>query len=295
MSSTLILNSSAPSVTVVIATLGGPTLKDTLHRLNEGSIVPREILICIPREESHKVAGYCFPNIRVVATECRGQVAQRAIGFKEASCDYVMQLDDDLSVNKDCVENLVRSLSVLGPRAAIAPALFWISSGESFYKSPANKRLLSWYYWLLNGRFGYRPGKITAAGTNIGIDPSSVDADVSEVDWVAGGCVLHRKENLILDNFYPFQGKAFCEDIIHSHYLKERGISLFVASKAICWLENPRLGSQAWTAFLRDLVFDFKARRFYVRLTSRSQLRMWAYYLVNLVRFGCTKIFGKAP
>jgi len=281
-------------VTVVIATLGGASLKETIHGLNMGSIVPSEILICVPSSESHKVAGYSFPNVKVIATDSKGQVAQRAIGFKNASCEYVMQLDDDLILDRYCVEILLRSLRTCGPNAAVAASLFWVSTGESFYKPPDNKLLLKWYYWVLNGRFGYQPGKITAAGTNVGVDPSSADGEISAVDWVAGGCVLHRKENLIKENFYPFPGKAYCEDIIHSHYLKERGIHLFIGSKAICWLECPSLWSQSWKAFLRDLAFDFKARQFYVRLTSRSAWRMNAYYVVSVLRFGCTKIFGKS-
>lgn len=281
-------------LTVVIATLGGDSLKRTIQRLNAGSIVPDEILICIPACDSHKVLNLSFPNAKVIATSCKGQVAQRAIGFKNASYDYVMQLDDDLLVDKYCVEYLLETLKAHGPKAAVAPSFFWVSTRESFYKAPRNKTLLKWYYWILNGRVGYQPGKITHAGTSVGIDPSSADNEIFDVDWLAGGCVMHRKENLVLDNFYPFAGKAYCEDILHSHYLKKKGLQLFVGSKAICWLECPPLWSQPCGAFLRDLVFDFKARQFFVRLTSRSAWRMAVYYLVSLLRYGYVKLFKRA-
>jgi glycosyltransferase involved in cell wall biosynthesis len=281
-------------ITVVIATLGGDRLKETIHHLNAGSIVPDEILICIPASESHKVSSYSFPNVKVVATSCKGQVAQRVVGFKNASHSYVMQLDDDLLVDEHCVEHLLQTSILHGPKAAVAPAFLWAATRESFYKAPANKTLLRWYYWLLNGSSGYQPGTITHAGTNIGIDPSAADREALEADWIAGGCVMHRRENLVLENFYPYKGKAFCEDILHSHHLKAKGVKLLVSARAVCWLDNPPLWNPSWSAFFRDLVFDFRARQFFVRLTSRSPWRMILFYVISVLRYGYFKLFKKA-
>lgn len=287
------MNNGLSSLTVVIATLGGNCLRVTIERLNAGSVIPNEILICIPASDSHKVCNLHLSNARVLPTEVKGQVAQRAAGFRNASCDYVMQLDDDMLVDEHCVQYLLETLNKHGPRVAVAPSLFWTSTGESFYKSPANKTLLKWYYWLLNGSYGYQPGKITEAGTNVGIDPAGADQEIFAVDWVAGGCVMHRRENLILENFYPFAGKAYCEDIIHSHYLKSRGIELIVSAKATCWVECSPLWDHSWSAFLRGLAFDFKARQFFVRLTSRSQWRMGIFYLISLLRYGYVRLFKR--
>jgi len=35
-------------VSVVIPTLGGPSLSDTITRVNEGTCVPDEVIVCIP-------------------------------------------------------------------------------------------------------------------------------------------------------------------------------------------------------------------------------------------------------
>lgn len=288
-------NSHPFSLTVVIATLGGDCLEETIRNLNSGSIVPSEVLICIPASEAHKVSDRSFPNSKVIATACKGQVAQRAIGFTNASCKYVMQLDDDVLVEKRCVEHLLRTLDANGPRVAVAPSLYCISTRESFYKTPSNKLLLKFYYWLLNGSFGYQPGKITSAGTNVGIDPSNSNQETFDVDWLPGGCVIHRKENLVSENFYPFAGKAYCEDIIHSHHLKTRGIKLVVSSKAICWVECAPVSSHSWRGFIKNLVFDFKARRFFVRVTSRSFWRMALYYVVSVLRYGYIRLFERVP
>lgn len=282
------------AISVVIPTLGGDCLKATIERLNAGVKVPDEILICIPADYAQRVAHYEYPNVRVVSTECKGQVAQRAIGFREARQDLVVQLDDDILVDERCIQILVHALGESGPKAAVAPSLFCTSSRESFYKSPSRKRLLHAYYWLLNGGLGYRPGNITKAGTNVGVDPAVSTREVIEVDWVPGGCVLHRRENLILENFYPFPGKAFCEDIIHSHYLKVAGVRLLVSTKAVCWVECVRMQTQRPREFVRNLIADYRARRFFVRLTSRSFSRMLVYYIINLFRYAYLRTFSAA-
>jgi hypothetical protein len=83
-------------ITVVIATLGGDSLASTIQSLNSGTIVPAEILVCVPVENVSKVAYLQGGTTSFVKTDFRGQVAQRIAGFRRASNELVMQLDDDL-------------------------------------------------------------------------------------------------------------------------------------------------------------------------------------------------------
>jgi hypothetical protein len=39
---------------------------------------------------------------------------------------------------------------------------------------------------------------------------------------------------LVLENYYPFEGKAFAEDLFHSHILRSRGIKLSRCGTAHC-------------------------------------------------------------
>ena len=59
-----------------------------------------------------------------------------------------------------------------------------------------------------------------------------------QVDWLPGGCVMHKKQNIILYDFYPFEGKAYCEDLIHSYHLINRGIKLMVTKNSRCLLST---------------------------------------------------------
>jgi hypothetical protein len=137
------------------------------------------------------------------------------------------------------------------------------------------------YSWLVNGTSGCPPGIVTKAGTEIGV--YTIGSDVSvDTEWLPGGCVLHNRRNLVLDDYFPFKGKAYCEDLIHSYYLSARAVRLVVSSKAVAYLDKPESGPAL--LFFQALWNDLRARRYYVELTSRSKVRMYLYFLVRILR-----------
>lgn len=278
-------------MTVVIATLGGDSLKETIEAVNRGAIVPDEILVCIPIKEAHRVQEFPCGNVKVLVTDCRGQVAQRAIGFQNASHEVVMQLDDDMLVDEHCIAHLLTTLKLHGTKAAVAPSLINVSTGESVYKKhERNKILERLYYWFRNGSAGYQEGKIDKLGSAIGVDRKGDHKESYEAEWLPGGCVLHYKENLVLENFYPFEGKAYCEDIIHSYHLKSRGVSLIVDSRALCGLRVISATSYGPREFLRNLASDFRARKYFMRLSLRGSGRIYLFYLASCLGYVFKKI-----
>jgi len=284
-------NSKTVSVTVVIATLGGETLYKTISKINKGTIIPEEILICIPTEEASNLKNISLKNARVIKTECRGQVAQRIEGFKNASCSYVMQLDDDISLEKDCIEHLISVFESHGNNIAVAPSFINIKTGQSVYKKPERNIIVeSILYWFMNGLSGYEPGRIDKSGTPVGIDANNTDMEELDVEWLAGGCVMHRKENLVLDNYYPYKGKAFGEDVIHSIILRNKGIKLLIEAKAICSLEVTPSAIFSIAEFFNNIKSDYKVRRYYLALISRKSFRIYAYYFFCIAGYFIKKI-----
>jgi hypothetical protein len=73
-------------VTVVIVTLGGESLGDTVRAVNSGSLVPAEVLVCIPRTRRDTVDWLAsrWSNLEIIPTIAAGQVLQRIEGFKRA-------------------------------------------------------------------------------------------------------------------------------------------------------------------------------------------------------------------
>ena len=272
-------------ISVVIATLGGNCLIETIEKLNSGTVLPDEILICIPIEFVKNVANLNHENVVIVETEFKGQVAQRAIGFKNAKYDFVLQLDDDISLENGCLQHLIDELGELSINSAVGPTFYY--SGESRSSFYLDKRtfISSIYFRLLNPRMGYRQGIITRSAVPIGCYFVEGDEPCKKSEWLPGGCILHRKENLVLYDFYPLKGKAFCEDLFHSSLLLEKGVNLFMCNKARVFCEKPK--SLGFLENLKILRADYQARVLYLKRFPRnkSRLNLILYYIVNVPRF----------
>lgn len=289
----LSINRESYPLTVVIATLGGDTLRETIETINRGSVVPEEILVCIPENEACKVNDFAYENVKIIVTSCRGQVAQRVSGFQRVSHDIVMQLDDDIFLDEHCIKNLLDTLKTCGRKVAVAPALMDMATGESVYKKPGGKPLFQKiYYWLMNGADGYQPGKVDKSGAGVGIDPAREGKEQCDVEWLAGGCAMHHRENLVLESYYPFTGKAYFEDVVHSYHLRQKGVNLKVDTRARCWLETVSTSKFGHSEFVKFLMADYRDRKYAVRLYSRSMVRMHFYYIMRYLSYLYKRVGG---
>lgn len=277
-------------LTIVIATLGGEVLNQTLKSINASSVLPSEILICIPAEFKEKVKNLEKTNVKIIDTCCIGQVAQRAFGFNIAANEFVMQLDDDMTLDSRCIEFLMESCKSEN-YLSVGPSLINNYTGSSVYKISSYKKYLRHFYSLiLNGKWQFTPGSVDGVGTPFGVDPEGREGLLKNLDWIAGGCVMHKKENLIHHNFYPFKGKAYGEDVIHSYLLRAKGINLAMDPRAKCGIEMNRVEHDSISTFLKGLIADFKVRKYYMALNGRMNFRAYIYYIGMLVLYFCKKI-----
>lgn len=285
---------AAMPISVVVPTLGGPSLESTFAALHAGTVVPDEILVCLPEAEAANVRTFPWPNVRVVVTNVRGQVGQRAIGFAQARNPLVLQLDDDLVVAPDALELLRESLLSFPPRTAVSPALMDRATGASVYRTAARGGVSGWVNrWLTNGGREPVPGKIMVTGGALGIDALASDQRYHDVEWLPGGCILHHRENLVLENFYPFRGKAFCEDIIHSHHLRHRGIALKIDTRARVSVDVPT-EVLSFGAFRKEVRADLAARRHFMTLSSRSPFLTYAFATSRCLGYLVERLRGRA-
>ena len=245
-------------VSIVIATLGGPSLKATIDRLNESTDgIPAEILVCLPANEATAVASLeGIPNVHVIKTECRGQVAQRAAGLRLANQAYVMQLDDDVFLPPNALGELLSALRTKGRHHVIAPffrdQLF--ERETTRYRQDVKGFSQSCYASIVCGApFGAnRFGKISPSGVAYGVIAPKSGERIVETEWLPGGAVLAHKPDLILDNYFPFPGKAFSEDLIHSVLWRERGIRFWTVMD-VCALVDVTRESFVWDSLVARL------------------------------------------
>jgi GT2 family glycosyltransferase len=276
------------TLSAVIPTLGGECLEQTLAMLNGGSQVPDEVLVCVPEGEEMKANVDAFKNVRVVRTEERGQVAQRARGFREAVGEFVLQLDDDVTVDESCLKVLVENIEAAGEDIALAPFFLDPATGNPLHRAEWRGFFRRVNLFLMNGRRGYQPGTVTLSGHSFGPEDNDAEPNFKEVEWLSGGCVLHRRTNLFTENYFPFAGKAYCEDLIHSFHLRERGVRLGVCRRAKCYTE----GGGDWGS-LSECYAEYRARKYYLRLIAGSWIRLHIWYLAALLRSTMMRVTGK--
>lgn len=265
------------SVSVVITTLGGPGLSPTIEQLQRGTVVPREILICIPESLAVSVRHLARGNVRVVPTPVRGQVGQRVHGFRHVIYPIVLQLDDDVYLDERCVEFMARLLTEKGAKSVVGPSLFIRSTGEYAYPPrPATDSRPGLSHRILNGSEGFKSGRMARSGFCFGFEFKEAP---QETDWLPGGCVMQWKENLLLQDYYPYKGKAYAEDLFHSFLLRKAGLRLFMSGEARCYFDY---GQRDRAGRLKDILYEARAVCKFARFAGKESWRLPLYYLLVL-------------
>jgi glycosyltransferase involved in cell wall biosynthesis len=229
-------------VSVVIPTLGGNHLSNTINFINTGDTIPYEILICIPKEYLHTIDFKLSNNVILIPTEKKGQVYQRSIGFSLAKSEFILQLDDDLKLTSKDIIILIEELNKKENISCIGPQFYNQSLKQFCYLSHKGFNKFESYlieYFIGGAKWGRnRLGTISKSGHNFGFDINYMINLTEKVEWLAGGCILHRKSNLILDDYFPFSGKAYCEDLMHSILLRKNHVNLYITKRVICELNS---------------------------------------------------------
>ena len=263
-------------LSVVIATLGDDILANTIACLNQGHSIPFEILVCIPEDESSRVEKLTQENVKIIKTPCRGQVAQRVYGLQHISRPMVLQLDDDVVLGPDDLRLLVQKLGQLGHGHALAPLFRRLSTGQyvTEYHAGVSGWLHSLYASLICGApWGIkRMGVISPAGIAFAVDPRYCEPGLFETQWLPGGCVICHREDLVTEDYYPFAGKAFCEDLAHSVLWKKQGTRLWMHLDA-----SGRISSDPMPFNWKTKKAIFRAHEYIVKLIGGNywQLRLW--------------------
>lgn len=266
-------------VTVVIATLGQPFVKRTIQALNSGALPPAEIILSVPLGCDLDVSE--FSNCKIIYNKKRAQVSQRANGFLEAKSNLVLQLDDDIILRENCLELLVETLTSLGRKSMVSPAILDQKTGKSFYDDEDVQSFFRFFYlYIINGKRKYQPGAITSVGSCFGPKYSFKHNHPIPVEWLPGGCIIHFRENVILGDYFPFQGKAYGEDLIASHLYKQMGIKLFVDSSALCFTSKDHTHSNS----LAELFKEMNSKIYYLKSIGNMSPRFYFYYFLRFIK-----------
>lgn len=104
-----------------------------LKSLNKGTVFPGTIIIALPPNAEKQKLFLKNKKVKIVQCPIKGQVYQRLMGFKTAKSNFVLQLDDDISLKKDCLELLFKKIKKSNA-SAVGPSYFWTDTKKSIYE-----------------------------------------------------------------------------------------------------------------------------------------------------------------
>lgn len=274
-------------LTIVIATLPRGYMYEWIEQIKGYIDFGYRVTIVIPPGFSKLPLKQLLPHsphLKFLTSDRLGQVAQRTYGLSRVNTEFVMQMDDDIILDKRDVLKLVLQLKRLGDACCIAPRLAQFPSGKELQSHPDLKSSRGFIRYLLAILvYGARQlkvfelyGKTTRSGHGYGVPCRLELTSPLEVEWLPGGCILYRMKDAIVDNFYPFSGKAYAEDLIFSHLLKKQGTKLFYSNDVIA-MTPPAVESND-PRIIFSFAKEHRARLAYVRMSRGNAYHLYLSY-----------------
>tara|TARA_B100001093_G_scaffold401903_1_gene389614 strand:+ start:22 stop:852 length:831 start_codon:yes stop_codon:yes gene_type:complete len=274
------------TISVVIPTIGDRNLFPTLSSLNNSSVKVDEIIISAPFNNKLNINKLQkVKNVKIYISKLKGQVLQRIEGFKIAKGEIVVQLDDDIILEKDCIELLYKKIKNK-KNASISPNFIEKSSNKSIF---IEKKYL--FKKIAGLRENGKKSEITKSGFEFYPVLNSEIDNLVETNIQLGACVMHKRENLILNNYFNFSGKAYCEDLFHSILLKKNKVKLYFLPSASVFIELNIKPSQP-LLFFKELREDYKIRKLLVRENGLNYYRMILIYLLKGINYFIDRIWS---
>tara|TARA_B100001093_G_scaffold517497_1_gene599206 strand:- start:323 stop:1147 length:825 start_codon:yes stop_codon:yes gene_type:complete len=269
-------------ISLVIPSIGNRNLIPTLRSIVESSIEVDEIIISIPDQVNINKDRYkSFKKLIFLNSKVKGQVAQRIEGFKVAKNDIVVQLDDDIILETECLK-LMLAFIKKNNNSAVSAHFCDIANRKSIYDK-LNTNKYNFLNYIMNGSKIGISGIITRSGFET-YPNFNCDKNVISSEWIPGGCVMHLKKNLVLSNFFPFNGKAYCEDLFHSIALKKNKIKLYYHTNAKAFLEIEDIKS-SFKTYIKHLRADLQIRKKLVEQNKLSKSRMYFVYIIKTISY----------
>ena len=213
-------------VSIVIASVGRDSLNRVISEIDAWPRSPEVIIVSLPNNGCVDLAFTPTTRVCFFRASSRGQVLQRVEAFKRTSSRFVLQLDDDISIDYESLIKLGETL-LLDRKCAVGTKIRYDNQSDGVSKQQSSYRALIQrleHTIIGSNSKHFSPGKDTLSGVPIFPDSANFPFELLDVDYVSGGAMLHYQKNLILQNYFPFQGRADYEDLFHCLALRKSGV-----------------------------------------------------------------------
>jgi hypothetical protein len=274
-------------ISVVIASIGEDDLNGSIKSLLNNTFVPREIIIVFAKNTKFDLANFPRRIVRSIMSDEVAQVKQRLIGISAAHCNFILQSDSRVLWSKNAIEKLYTDIINLGLLHVISPRTTQVNSID----------FLSLFTTLGADEGRVLDESIPASFfSKCGFPKSPYRYSLNErvlhkTDWINGVCLYHKSLSA-KNNYYPFIGKAYCEDIINSCRLKNKGVNLWIRNDAHTFtkVRGAKMTLDSLNKMSRALLFSsslFVKNNFFYRIGRYCLFGLWyiKHFLIIFIGF----------
>jgi glycosyltransferase involved in cell wall biosynthesis len=268
-------------IDVIIPTLNGKKIHKTIESLNIGILKPK-IIICIYyyKFDFQKIIKN-FKNVLFVKSHIKNQVQQRILGYDYVDSNFILQLDDDIILDKKALLNLYKNKIILGEKSIVGP-VFLDLDGKSIHNLETNTRFFSniYKYLICDARYGDKKiGTITSLGVAYGVNIKT-NKKIVKTQWLPGGCVLFSR-NILKENYdtFKFKGKSYSEDVFFSLQREKKNFKHFtiINSKVYIDKSNKKF-------IFKDFMSEIKIRNFLLKYTKGNKHRFYLWVFLEFIK-----------
>ena len=274
-------------LTIIIPSLLSNLNEKWIKQINRFNQQKINIIISLPPNfsKSNKIINKFDNGILIIRSDKKGQVNQRQYGYKFVNTEYLMHMDDDIFISIKSLKILLNQFEKLPRKSSIAPRLI--------IKNDNNKELFLKKYinLFLYNDSNPKPGTISKSTFDIPPNlPLDSNKSIESVNWIPGGISIIRKEYIIKNQYFNFEGKAYCEDLLHSNLLKNNGVKLFISNKSFYKTKVQNYKDLKIQDFINFIKNDFKVRNYYRKTIKNPLIPFLMVYCFLIINYFLRKI-----
>tara|TARA_X000000950_G_scaffold224301_1_gene270344 strand:- start:9651 stop:10514 length:864 start_codon:yes stop_codon:yes gene_type:complete len=213
-------------------------LFQTVLQILKSSILPQEIIIV---STSFKYKEYFSDefinknNIIFKVVNFKSQTRQRACGINLVNTKYIIQIDDDIILDKYCINNMLKKIKK-NKKTIIGGLLLYNDNTnvyERFTKQYLKNKFLKLILIILNS--GKQPEDMSVLSS--GRMFPKLSENIIKTQWLSSFIIYEKKiykEGIKIKS----NGKGYFEDVIFSNSLYQKGYNLIIDRKSIGYLEE---------------------------------------------------------
>ena len=197
------------------------------------------MVVCFPihNEKKYKFESNFF-KIKIIYINKFSQTEQRIKAITNCTSKIVLQMDDDLILEKNCIDEMIKCLINKSEKSVIGAVLFDKNVDDLFYRYR-----YKFFYQVLRDFYNHyiclaksgikKMGTLSKIGLNYGVDPKFLPKNINcfECEWL-NSFVIGYKKSMLCQLKYPYKGKAYGEDVMNSINRKKNDIKHYVALRA---------------------------------------------------------------